>query len=143
MEELMIIDKYFSYLHEHLDKMEMEKENIISASDLIVESIKNGGKMYVFGFGHSHIMWEEIYMRAGGLALVHAILPPELMTHEMPNKSMYMERLEGNAEAILTLYKVDAKDTIVIISNSDRNAVTVEMAMKAKEIGCKVIVMTL
>lgn len=44
---------------------------------------------------------EGLYLRAGGLALVHGILPPELMLHEMANKSTYLERVEGYSQALV------------------------------------------
>lgn len=141
MGDTMEIKKYLEYLNRILEEIiDDEIENINNAAEIISKSILNGGKLYVFGSGHSHMIAEEIYIRAGGLALVRAILPPELMLHEMPNKSTYLERLEGYSESVLKLYKVDDKDSIIIISNSGRNIVPVEMAQKSKEIGSSVIV---
>jgi uncharacterized phosphosugar-binding protein len=64
------------------------------------------------------------------------------MLHEMPNKSNYLERLEGYSMALLKLYKVSCKDVLIIISNSGRNTATIEMALEAKKLGCKVIAIT-
>ena len=122
--------------------LEHEMPNIQAAADLVTESCAQGGKFYVFGAGHSHMIAEELYLRAGGLALVHAILPPELMIHEMPNKSTYLERMEGYSKALVELYRLEARDTILVISNSGRNAVPVEMCLAAKAKGAKVIAMT-
>lgn len=138
-----IVKDYLNYASDILEKTkETQEENIFKAAQYVSESCVKGGRFYVFGSGHSHMIAEEIYIRAGGLAYVRAILPPELMLHEMPNKSTYLERLVGYSEALLKLYKVDENDTLMIISNSGRNNVPVEMALAAKKIGCKVIALT-
>ena len=135
--------RFFEHAQRKLQQvLEQELPNIRAAAELVTESCKRGGKFYVFGSGHSHMIAEELYLRSGGLALVHAILPPELMLHEMPNKSTYLERVEGYAQSLVELYRVEAKDTILVISNSGRNAVPVEMCLAAKAKGAKVIAMT-
>ena len=138
-----MINQYFNYLQEVFNKIKLnEEENIRKASELIVNSISNDGRFFVFGTGHSHIIAEEIYLRAGGLAVVEAILPDEVMLHQMPNKSTFIERLSGYSQELLNLYSVSPNDVILIISNSGRNNVIVEMALAAKEKGMKVIGIT-
>ncbi len=135
--------RYFAHAQTKIQEvLDHELPNIQKAAEFVTESCKKGGRFYVFGSGHSHMIAEELYLRAGGLALVHGILPSELMLHGLTNKSTYLERLEGYAQALVELHRVDEKDTIMVISNSGRNAVPVDMCLAAKAKGAKVIAMT-
>ncbi|MDN6626156.1 MAG: SIS domain-containing protein [Pisciglobus halotolerans] len=139
----MEIKNFFNYSQTIFDAVkDQETDTISAAAKMIADSCADGGKLYLFGSGHSHMIAEEAYLRAGGLAFVKAILPPELMLHEMPNKSTYLERLNGYAEILLDLYKVEKKDVLVVISNSGRNNVPVEMCLEAKKRGTTVIALT-
>jgi uncharacterized phosphosugar-binding protein len=125
------IQGYFDVLQSKLQScMQTQKEAIDQAADMIVDSFLKGGRFYAFGTGHSHLIVEELYTRAGGLAFVKPILPTEMMLHEMPTKSSALERLPGYAKAILDLYPVEENDVFLIISNSGRNSAPVEMAME-------------
>ena len=135
--------RYIEYLQSKLQEvLDNEMPNIEKAAQLMTESCLKGGRIYVFGSGHSHLIAEEMYIRAGGLALVHAILPPETMLSSMATKSTMIERLEGYAPALVELYHIDEKDTLMVISNSGRNAVPVEMCMAAKAKGANVVALT-
>lgn len=134
---------YLEIVRTKLDEViETELANIEAAAELVAEACANGGRFFIFGTGHSHMLAEELYLRAGGLAIVRAILPPEMMLHEAPNKSTLLERVEGYAEAMLELHDVNEKDVMVVISNSGRNAAPVGMCIGSKERGAKVICVT-
>ena len=120
---------------------ETQSETIREASALIADSIAQGGLLHVFGCGHSQILAEEIFYRAGGLVPIDAMLEPALSLREA-TKSTFFERLSGFAKAILDSYQTSPGEVIIIISTSGRNAVPIEMAMAAKERGLKVIALT-
>ncbi|MEF3327920.1 SIS domain-containing protein [Oceanobacillus oncorhynchi] len=137
------VKKFLNYLSNTWEQVvQNEEKSIDKATELIFDSCKDGGRFYIFGSGHSHMVAEEIYIRAGGLAYVKGILPPEVMLHQMPNKSTYMERLDGYAKNMLSLYKVEAGDSIMVVSNSGRNNIPVEMCIEAKKLGANVIALT-
>jgi uncharacterized phosphosugar-binding protein len=109
---------------------------------LVADALADGRTFWVFGTGHSHLIAEELYGRAGGLADVRAVLEPGVMLHEGLLKSSLLERLGGLAEVLLEIHEVGPGDVILIASNSGRNAVPVEFAVGARQAGAKVIALT-
>ncbi|MEV8376925.1 SIS domain-containing protein [Kribbella sp. NPDC056861] len=112
------------------------------AAGLVADALVGGKTFWVFGTGHSHLIAEELYGRAGGLASVRAVLEPGLMLHEGLRKSSLLERLGGLAEVLLQVNEIAAGDVVLVASNSGRNAVPVEFAQGAREVGAKVIALT-
>lgn len=119
-----------------------EREAIVAAASVIGEAIGAQKTWWVFGTGHSHMLAEEVWGRAGGVTAVRPILEPSLMLHEGLEKSSAFERLAGLAEAIMEVHPVASGDVLLIISNSGRNTVPVEMASLARERGATVIALT-
>jgi len=118
------------------------QKSIDEAGSMVARSLKKDGWIYAFGTGHSHMMAEEIFYRAGGLARVRPILHPNLMLHENASTSTELEREEGKAKDYLGGYQMTSKDVIIIASNSGRNAVTIDLALLAKAKKCKIIALT-
>lgn len=111
-------------------------------SKIIAEKTVRGSILFAFGTGHSHVIAEELYIRAGGLFTAKGILEPEFMLHGTKWKSTALERIEGIAKSILTLNGARSQDIIIIISNSGRNPVPIEMAMEASKMGMVVACIT-
>jgi uncharacterized phosphosugar-binding protein len=128
---------------EILDKIkETQFNQIKKAAEIAANSIIEGGLLITFGTGHSHMIAEEIFARAGGLVPVYAILEPSLTLTLGSQKSNMLEKVSGVADVIIETNPINPGDTIVIISNSGRNPVPVEMAMRCKEKGLDVIAIT-
>lgn len=126
-----------------LSRIEQTQADAISeAAELAYRSIRGGGKFYLLGSGHSHMVAEEMYARAGGLGCISPILPAELMLHEHPMKSTLLERQPSYAHMLLSIYPIGEGDTLMLISNSGRNGMLVEMALEAKKRGASVIALT-
>lgn len=119
-----------------------QRQVLTDAAAAISETLARGGRLWIFGSGHSHMMAEEIWGRAGGLVDIHPILEPALMLHEGLEKSSRLERLTGLAAEVLAVHPVRAGDCLIVASNSGRNAVPVELASQARGRGATVIALT-
>ncbi|MGM7678654.1 sugar isomerase domain-containing protein [Microbacterium sp. A94] len=121
---------------------EAELPRILAAAELIATRVSQGGVWWIFGTGHSHLLAEELWGRAGGLVEIRAILEPALMLHEGLEKSSRMERLAGLGAELVALHGIRSEDVVTVISNSGRNAVPVEFAHAVSSLGAAVIALT-
>ncbi|WP_111670209.1 sugar isomerase domain-containing protein [Algoriphagus litoralis] len=133
---------YQDGIEKKLQQAFQQEKEITLAANLIADSLSNQGWIYASGTGHSHLIAEEIFYRAGGFARVIPILDPELMLHQNASGSTALERKEGYAAQLLKEFKITPNDVFIISSNSGRNAVSIEMAQLAKSSGAKVIGLT-
>ena len=113
-----------------------------AAAELIARTIQNNGVVHAFGSGHSHMLAEELFYRAGGLVQVNPILDERLMLHKSASQSTDFERQSGLAKEILASHEINENDTFIIASNSGGNAVVEEMATHLTQIGVSVIAIT-
>lgn len=135
-------DSYLNVLQGKLSLALNQKGEINKSAKWIAESMKNQGWIYAFGTGHSHIVAEEIFYRAGGFARIRPILEPSLMLHSDATNSTQVERQEGFSKKLISPYQFSERDVLIIASNSGRNAVPIEMALEAKKTDAKVICLT-
>lgn len=141
----MSLEPHKLYQQGVLEKLQQafaQEKEITLAASLIADSLSRQGWIYTSGTGHSHILAEEIFYRAGGFARVMPILDPNLMLYKDASGSTEVERREGYAAELFKDYKMTEKDVFIISSNSGRNAVSIEMAQIVQNSGAKVIVLT-
>jgi uncharacterized phosphosugar-binding protein len=119
-----------------------EWPRIDAAATLIADAMASGATVHVFGSGHSHMLAEELYYRAGGFVRVRPILFEGLMLHGSAPLSTALERLPGLATALLDEHGVAAGDVLIIASNSGSNAVVTEMARQARARGLRTVAIT-
>lgn len=110
-----------------------QAESLERGATLIADTVRRDGILYAFGAGHSQSVALEFYYRAGGLA------PCDVIEERTFGRA---ERLPGYAATLLELYPVSSNDLMVIISNSGRNPLPVEMAGEARRRGAPVIGIT-
>ena len=134
---------YLNTLRSLLDKLENTQEEVIDqVSEACAEAIYNGGLLYFFGTGHSHMICEEPFYRAGGLACIYPILETDLMLHEGASKSSSYERLEGLGNVVVSHTPLGKGDVLFLISNSGRNCAIIDAALEAKKRGAITVAIT-
>lgn len=112
------------------------------AADAVAAALSADRLVHVTGSGHSHLIAEEVFYRAGGIAAAQAVLDERLMLHRGAVASTAAERQEGLAAEVLAHYAIAPGDVVVVVSNSGRNAYPVEAALEAAARGATVVAVT-
>lgn len=121
-------------------------ENIRTAASLMADSIEAERWIHTFGCGHATLPIEEMYPRIGGFVGFHPMIeiPLSFFTHivgEMGvHQFVFLERVEGYGDQIMKGYTFDPRDTMWLFSHSGINNVNIDVAMRAKDLGMKVVV---
>jgi uncharacterized phosphosugar-binding protein len=116
-----------------------ELRSIRAAAELGATAIAGGGLIHVFGTGHSHVLAEELFYRAGGLAAVDPIFDERLMLHVSATESTRLERCASVGESVLASLTIADGDVLIVASNSGGNAVCDVVAAGARRAGVAVI----
>lgn len=138
-----MISNYYQKIREQLSHVfDKEGEVMQEVSEMIASKINDGGVLYLFGCGHSHILTEEVFYRAGGLAPVSPILIEPLMLHQGGAASSQKERKNHYVLPFLEEYPITEKDVLIVISTSGINPVPVDVAMYGRERGAATLALT-
>lgn len=115
------------------DVQNTQMDNIEAAARLVADTFKKGGILQAYGTGHSDGGAGEVCGRAGGF------IPTKKLKE--PSGGMYQD-IPGAGTKFMERVDIRPEDTLVLISNSGRNTMGIEIAIAAKERGASVIVVT-
>lgn len=137
-----IIDLYYENVRTKMKEAAEGQKEILKEAAIRLQGCVNGQhKVYFFGTGHSYIVGQEAFARAGTYAGFVPVLENELgMNHAY--KSTLIERTQEYAGVLMGLYDFKKGDVIIITSNSGRNALTIELALRLKQKGLTIIALT-
>src|SRR5215813_7701818 len=127
---------------------ETQEEPLQRASDLCCEAIAADGLVHLFGTGHSRIPVEEMFPRYGSFPGFHPIVELSMTFHTQvvgangQRQAMFIERVEGLAETILSNFDLGPPDVMMVFSAGGLSAVPIEMAIGARRRGLAVIAVT-
>ena len=119
---------------------------IEQAAELMVASIASGRWVHTFGCGHATLPVEEMYPRIGGFVGFHPMieLPLTFFTRIVGESGihqfLFLERAEGFGVEIMKSYDFDPRDTMWIFSHSGINNVNIDIALRSRDLGMKVVV---
>lgn len=136
-------EKYFDHVSGMInDVKNSQGESIEQTARILAKTIESGGIIHTFGTGHSTLLAQEIFCRAGGIVPVNAILDSSFLLSNGAIRSSTMERISGVASSATEGHTIRSGDVAIIISNSGKNVAPVEMALKLKRIGLSIIALT-
>lgn len=120
-----------------------EQSNINKVVDLLTRKIAAKNQIFAFGASHASILTQELFYRAGGLAIINPILPSSVMLNVRPvTMTSQMERLEGYGKIIAKNTPFKEGDVVIVHSVSGRNPVAIDFVLEAKSKGVTVVAIT-
>jgi uncharacterized phosphosugar-binding protein len=144
-----ITDRYFSGLVERLEEVrEAEGAAIDRAAAACADSIAADKLVFSFGTGHGSLPALEMFPRTGTIAGFRPIVESTMISfHHVwgdmgARQYRFIHAVEGYGKAILRSHQLDPLDTMVLFSHSGVNAVILDIALTAQELGMKVVGVT-
>lgn len=114
------------------------------AGTLTADAISGGGRVYLFGSGHSVIPVMDVFPRYGGFVGFYPLYDPRLMWSNVigpqgARELLWLERREGYIAQFLQSFPFGPKDCLIVFSHGGTNAAPIEAALYARGRGSKVI----
>jgi uncharacterized phosphosugar-binding protein len=134
------LDQYFEAVRDlEMQALESQRDVLLEVAERMAETTRKEQRIFLFGTGHSHLLAEEGFYRAGGLANVVPMLVEHLMLHSLPNLGSRLERTPELADLILERYVPEAGEMLFVVSNSGVNHLPVEVALQGRARGLFVV----
>ncbi|MCL2802763.1 MAG: sugar isomerase domain-containing protein [Micrococcales bacterium] len=115
---------------------------IARAALAIASHLDPQGRLMCFGAGHSWCLAAELCSRAGGLPGVVAMSLADLG----PKRDQWRQLADSGPERQVELaqpmidhHRLTSRDVLLVISNSGRNSMVIELARLARAMGCLVV----
>src|SRR5262245_10914725 len=123
------------YLQRAIEVLQsLDRGRIKQGAQLFADTILGGHSIFSFGASHAFMITEELVYRAGGLMVVHPIYPHGMNLSVRPlTLTSKLERVPGVGSELLASSPAREGDALILTSNSGRNAVTIDMAVLARE----------
>ena len=141
--------RWLDAAREVLDRIESTQMDVIATvATMSADAIAAGGMVHLFGTGHSRIPLEEMFPRYGSYPGFHPIAELSMTFHTQiagangQRQAMFIERVQGLADVILSNFVFQPSDIMVVFSSSGTTAVPIEMAMGAATRGLPVVAVT-
>jgi uncharacterized phosphosugar-binding protein len=136
---------YFERIHAVLQRLEATQADALQrAGERMATAIAGGGRVYLFGSGHSVIPVMDVFPRYGSFVGFYPLYDPRLMWSNVigPNGArelLWIERREGYIEQFLQSYPFGRGDCLVVFSHGGLNAAPIEAALYARARGTDVV----
>ncbi|WP_332646961.1 sugar isomerase domain-containing protein [Lysinibacillus sp. 54212] len=114
------------------DSIESEHPKLEMAARMIADRIERGGILQLFGCGHSHLLAQEAFYRAGGLVPVRPITIEPLTLQAGALTSSSNEKDPTIIERHRNSFDFHENDIFLVISTSGRNCAPIDAALLAK-----------
>ncbi|MDF1775636.1 MAG: SIS domain-containing protein [Rhizobiaceae bacterium] len=144
-----IARQYFDIMIERLQAViDSQEGQIEAAAEICADSIAADKLVFTFGTGHGSFAAMEMFPRTGTTTGFRPIVESSMISfHRVlgdggARQYRFIHGQEGYGDAILASHQTDPGDAMLIFSHSGLNAVTLDIAVGAKQRGMKVIGVT-
>ncbi len=144
-----IVQTYRELLSDRIGRVfDNQEDAILKAAEICADSIGAGKLVFTFGTGHGSFAALEMFPRTGTVTGFRPIVESTMISFHRVLGDMgarqyrFIHAQEGYGKAIMSSHQTDPDDAMLVFSHSGINAVTLDMAICAKEIGMKLIGVT-